>query len=307
MRHARTSYYRNFPIRETILIQLRKSDIFYAQQRSDYISLFQWDIKLEDLVVIPFRPMDERIMLYEQTAFFTKFDRSYLLNFNPQTYTHALGKLLTFLQKKLNQSSLLTSDNIFKLIITFNTDLYNKLIFYFNNSLNLNDKFVLNTYLTLLRKLVDQCNYLNNLLINSGVYTKFNKFLPDTFLFKKLIKITQFDSSIITSYQNYLNTHKNMQIIIPINEVSKKTFLSIFFLQNSLSSRLFKNTSLTKQNFSIINDKNTSIFFIRNQRRYNKRRYSRVRAYSRPPFFSGIILSTVFAAMFFSGSMKSVD
>jgi hypothetical protein len=50
-----------------------------------------------------------------------------------------------------------------------------------------------------------------------------------------------------------------------------------------------------------------SIHFLRVQRRYNKRRYSRVRAFSRPPFFAGISLSTAFLACFWGGTMKGVD
>lgn len=41
-----------------------------------------------------------------------------------------------------------------------------------------------------------------------------------------------------------------------------------------------------------------SIHFIRTQRRYNKRRYSRVRAFSRPSFFAGISLSSMFVGSF---------
>lgn len=50
-----------------------------------------------------------------------------------------------------------------------------------------------------------------------------------------------------------------------------------------------------------------SIHFIRTQRRYNKRRYSRVRAFSRPSFFAGISLSSMFIGSFWNGSIKSVD
>ncbi len=41
-----------------------------------------------------------------------------------------------------------------------------------------------------------------------------------------------------------------------------------------------------------------TIHFIRTQRRYNKRRYSRVRAFSRPSFFAGISLSSMFVGSF---------
>lgn len=45
--------------------------------------------------------------------------------------------------------------------------------------------------------------------------------------------------------------------------------------------------------------KNTyTIHFLRVQRRYNKRRYSKVRAISRPSFFAGISLSSILVANF---------
>jgi len=50
-----------------------------------------------------------------------------------------------------------------------------------------------------------------------------------------------------------------------------------------------------------------SIHFIRTQRRYNKRRYSRVRAFSRPSFFAGISLSSMMVGSFWNGSIKNVD
>lgn len=50
-----------------------------------------------------------------------------------------------------------------------------------------------------------------------------------------------------------------------------------------------------------------SIHFIRTQRRYNKRRYSRVRAFSRPSFFAGISLSSMFIGSFWNGTIKNVD
>ena len=50
-----------------------------------------------------------------------------------------------------------------------------------------------------------------------------------------------------------------------------------------------------------------SIYYIRVQRRYNKRRYSKVRVYSRPSFFGGIALGSVFISCFWGGTIKSVD
>jgi hypothetical protein len=47
--------------------------------------------------------------------------------------------------------------------------------------------------------------------------------------------------------------------------------------------------------------------FLRVQRRYNKRRYSKVRAYSRPSFFAGITLSNLLLACFWGGTMMGCD
>ena len=50
-----------------------------------------------------------------------------------------------------------------------------------------------------------------------------------------------------------------------------------------------------------------TIHFLRVQRRYNKRRYSKVRVYSRPSFFGGICLGSLFISCFWGGTIKSVD
>lgn len=50
-----------------------------------------------------------------------------------------------------------------------------------------------------------------------------------------------------------------------------------------------------------------TMHFLRVQRRYNKRRYSKVRVYSRPSFFGGICLGSIFISCFWGGTIKSVD
>lgn len=50
-----------------------------------------------------------------------------------------------------------------------------------------------------------------------------------------------------------------------------------------------------------------TVHFLRVQRRYNKRRYSKVRVYSRPSFFGGICLGSTFISCFWGGTIKSVD
>jgi hypothetical protein len=49
------------------------------------------------------------------------------------------------------------------------------------------------------------------------------------------------------------------------------------------------------------------IHFVRTQRRYNKRRYARVRATSRPSFWAGMLLSTLVTGAFWNASLQELD
>lgn len=49
------------------------------------------------------------------------------------------------------------------------------------------------------------------------------------------------------------------------------------------------------------------VHFIRTQRRYNKRRYARVRATSRPSFWAGMMLSTVSTGAFWGSTIQQID
>lgn len=49
------------------------------------------------------------------------------------------------------------------------------------------------------------------------------------------------------------------------------------------------------------------IHFVRTQRRFNKRRYARVRAVSRPSFWSGMMLSTLATGAFWGATMQASD
>lgn len=50
-----------------------------------------------------------------------------------------------------------------------------------------------------------------------------------------------------------------------------------------------------------------TIHFIRVTRHYNKRRYARVRAVSRPPFWAGGTMCSIFIGMYWGGSMEKMD
>lgn len=49
------------------------------------------------------------------------------------------------------------------------------------------------------------------------------------------------------------------------------------------------------------------IHFIRTQRRFNKRRYARVRAISRPSFWTGMMLSTIATGAFWGSTIQATD
>jgi len=78
---------------------------------------------------------------------------------------------------------------------------------------------------------------------------------------------------------------------------------SIFLdLNTSNFEKLWRKSAGFDYSFSMY-----TIHFIRVQRRYNKRRYSKVRLQSRPSFFGGISLGSLFISCFWGGTIKSVD
>nr|QIB71985.1 hypothetical protein [Gruberia lanceolata] len=123
-------------------------------------------------------------------------------------------------------------------------------------------------YYLLLKKILAYERYLR--LNNSKIKLRYNNYYTlDSFLLYNNIKstISLVDYTNLTSFMAYLD----------------------------LSDCLF--------NF----DNSFSIHFIRTQRRYNKRRYSKIRAISRPSFFSGIALSSIIILSFWNGTIKGVD
>jgi hypothetical protein len=86
-------------------------------------------------------------------------------------------------------------------------------------------------------------------------------------------------------------------MVIFLNNLNlNKTKLNDLKLKNLLDFKS-KNNSLSKININ----------FLRIQRRYNKRRYSKARVNSRPSFFSGISLSSIFLGLLYGGTIKGVD
>lgn len=69
--------------------------------------------------------------------------------------------------------------------------------------------------------------------------------------------------------------------------------------QYFLSQLLYKRNNYSNTKFTLN--------FLRVQKRYNKRRYSKVRVTSRSSFFGGISLSSIFLALLWGGSIKNID
>lgn len=131
------------------------------------------------------------------------------------------------------------------------------------------------------------------------------------YYYKLLKKILLKYRSIITNNYNNLITYNN--IITPshflnYNNLNYTENIKInynkfkIFIKNNSN---IKNLNINK--FLITNKNKTTIHFIRVQRRYNKRRYSKVRVVSRPSFFAGISLSSIMLALLWNGSIKSID
>ena len=74
-----------------------------------------------------------------------------------------------------------------------------------------------------------------------------------------------------------------------------------FLLETQLPKLLSQVTGYV----SPVLDVQPDIHFIRTQRRYNKRRYARVRAISRPSFWAGMMLSTVATGAFWGSTIQS--
>lgn len=115
--------------------------------------------------------------------------------------------------------------------------------------------------------------------------------------------------NILNCYLNFFNIKKNINYTFNFYEINNfkiflKQNLPLYILKNS--NQLFLNSILDFKNKNFEQSK-FIINFLRIQRRYNKRRYSKVRVVSRPSFFSGISLSSIFLGLLWGGTIKSVD
>lgn len=204
-------------------------------------------------------------------------------------------------------------------IILLKHNLIFKNIYYFINK-NLKKKITLNYFLRVFFffKLVNffKRNSLNkNLFLKifyNNYYYYWNLFLKSydpKYYYLLIKKILIKYNSIIKYNDSYLIFNTN--IITPTNFLNFNSLKNTTYISyNFFNINYFLKNSNIKLDFekNIFNLSNSfSIYFLRVQRRYNKRRYSKVRVSSRAPFFAGICLSSLFIANFWNGSIKSVD
>lgn len=189
------------------------------------------------------------------------------LTFDYNFRVYSFFKLNKFLDKNN-----LKKKNFLNIIYIY----FNFMWIYFLNTKNLL------YYYYLIKISLDKYNQLflnnNNNIIN---FKNFN-ILPTNYLnFFNIKKFKFFEYKI--EYLKKLNSE-----ILKLPEISVWNCPTIF-LKNNLQNSKF------------------NINFLRTQRRYNKRRYSKVRVVSRTSFFSGIALSSIFLGILWGGSIKNVD
>lgn len=155
---------------------------------------------------------------------------------------------------------------------------------------------------------------INKINVNTALRLLYNKYYYMWLTFLETYEFEYYYILIknIMRYLNYLNL-KNMKIKTLNNNYHT---LDSFLLYNNIRSTAswVEYTGLTSfmayldlsdvlWNF----DNSYSIHFIRTQRRYNKRRYSKIRVISRTSFFSGISFSSLIILSFWNGTIKGVD
>lgn len=193
-----------------------------------------------------------------------------------------------------------------------------KNIYYFNftkiNKIQISYKYLIRTYYFF--KLINffkRNNYNKNLILKiflNNYYYLWLLFLQNynlKYYYLLIKKILLKYSYIIFNNYNNLITFNNITTpnhFLNYNNINNTENIVINFSKIKLS---LKNNSLNLNKFLNFNKNKFTIHFIRVQRRYNKRRYSKVRVVSRPSFFAGISLSSIMVAILWNGSIKSVD
>lgn len=198
----------------------------------------------------------------------------------------------------------------------------NKKILY-NYSFRIFVFFKLNEYLKVNN--FKKKNFLNILFLNYSLLWNFFLQTKNPQLYYYLIKLVSiryknlfFSTNLDIFFKNNAGSFSNFLNFFNLNFNNKKkiTFNNLkiinFFLEKNLNLNNFKINQIYIENELTFFKKNFGnskfvINFLRVQRRYNKRRYSKVRAISRPSFFGGISLSSIFLGLLWGGSIKGVD
>lgn len=198
----------------------------------------------------------------------------------------------------------------------------NKKKILYNYSFRIFAFFKLNEYLKINN--FKKKNFLNILFLNYSLLWNFFLQTKNPQLYYYLIKLVSikyknlfFSTNLDIFFKNNSGSFSNFLNFFNINFNSKKkiTLNNLktinFFIEKNLKNLNYVNQIFLENNVTFFqkNFGNSKfvVNFLRVQRRYNKRRYSKVRATSRPSFFAGISLSSIFLGLLWGGSIKGVD
>lgn len=142
------------------------------------------------------------------------------------------------------------------------------------------------------KKVIELANeyYYNVIIANDILSSKATYMYPGHFLLKTKINSRSLAPASVSIFKELRNYFLN----VPKEKAEGSVYWGIFRKFGLASDVLYSESKF-------------NLFFLRVQRRYNKRRYSRVKAFSRPSFFGGIALSSTFVGSFWGGTMKGVD
>lgn len=220
---------------------------------------------------------------------------SQLQNYFTKLKLVLLEKVLRFLwyilyREKTCLSSHLITTQIINDFHIYCRDLFDKFFFFFLFDSTTSKVLLKKSYLSLLKLMSARARLFLQTCF-SKVSSFHNTYLPQNFFLKNSLSLSFVDSAVNLVSNMHFSRSNNSFII------NYRVYDSFFsFLRGVRSEKCAPAVQST-----------SSIFFIRYQRRYNKRRHSRVRSLSRSPFFAGTALSALLAAMFYGGTHKSVD
>lgn len=196
---------------------------------------------------------------------------------------------LNYFLNKLNINKLL----FFNIIFTFFKTVYNLYM----------KSFDIELYYKLLKLILKKYEDFLNIYLNNNknilIYNNNYIFYPNSILVNlnfKLSNENNYSSNYLSSVEKYF--FKKLLIL------KKQKILKI--TKDVLVKNKYYKDIFLEYNFNFSNSK-FNLKFLRIQRRYNKRRYSKVRVSSRNSFFAGISLSSLFLAILWGGSIKKTD